>query len=246
MEDNYRIIEGRNAVLEALQSDKTIEKILIQKGQREGSIHKIFGMAKSQKVVIQQTDKAKLDALSTTKKHQGVIAYTSPFQYVEIEDILGHAKNKNEDPFILILENIVDPHNLGAIIRTANGAGAHGIIIPKRRATGITAVVAKASAGGVEYAKIAKVPNIGRTIEHLKELGIWIVCSDFSGEIYHQLDLKGPICLVVGSEGEGVSRLVKEKSDFTATIPMKGQISSLNASVAAGLLLYEVNRQRYC
>ncbi|WP_058486085.1 23S rRNA (guanosine(2251)-2'-O)-methyltransferase RlmB [Defluviitalea phaphyphila] len=243
-EENNLYIEGRNAVLEALRTEREIDKILIQQGRIEGSIKKIIGEAKNKKIVIKTVAKAKLDELSQTKKHQGVIAYISPYKYVEVEDILQNARQKGEKPFIIILDGITDPHNLGAIIRTANISGAHGVIIPKRRAVGISAVVAKSSAGAVEYTPIAKVSNIARTIEALKKQGIWIACADMDGTEMYNTDLKGAIALVIGSEGEGVSRIVKEKCDYIVKIPMYGQITSLNASVAAGILMYEIVRQK--
>ncbi|HHW67130.1 MAG: rRNA (guanosine2251-2-O)-methyltransferase [Epulopiscium sp.] len=243
-EDNLRL-EGRNAVLEALKSERDIDKILIQQGNVEGSIKKIIAEAKNRGIVVQTVAKSKLDELSETKKHQGVIAFASAHKYAEVDDILKKAEEKGEKPFIIILDGITDPHNLGAIVRTANISGAHGVIIPKRRSAGLSAVVAKASAGAIEYVPIAKVTNIARTIEDLKEKGIWIACADMDGEPMYQTDLKGAIALVIGNEGEGVSRIVKEKCDFTVKIPMYGQITSLNASVAAGILMYEVVRQKY-
>lgn len=242
-EDNLHL-EGRNAVLEALKSDRDIDKILVQQGSMEGSIKKIIGEAKEKGIVVQKVAKAKLDEISETKRHQGVIAFVSAHKYVEIEDILRNAEEKGEKPFIIILDGITDPHNLGAIIRTANISGAHGVIIPKRRSAGLSAVVAKASAGAIEYVPIAKVTNMARTIEELKDNGIWIACADMDGELMYKTDLKGAIALVIGNEGEGVSRIVKEKCDFIVKIPMYGQITSLNASVAAGVLMYEVVRQK--
>lgn len=236
-------LEGRNAVLEALKSERDIDKVLVQQGSKEGSIKKIIAEAKERRIVVQTVAKAKLDELSETKRHQGVIAFISAHNYVEVEDILKKAEKKGEQPFIIILDGITDPHNLGAIIRTANISGAHGVIIPKRRAVGLSATVAKASAGAIEYVPIAKVTNIASTIDKLKSLGIWIACADLDGEIMYKTDLKGAIALVIGSEGEGVSRIVKEKCDYIVKIPMYGQISSLNASVAAGILMYEVVRQ---
>jgi len=238
-------LEGRNPVMEALKSGREIDKILVQKGERNGSIIRILSMAKEKGIVIQEAEKQKLDSLSVTKAHQGIIAFVAMHQYVEVEDILARVREKNEPPFIVILDEITDPHNLGSIIRTANAAGVHGIIIPKRRSVGLTAVVAKASAGAVEYVPVAKVTNLAQTIERLKEQGLWIAGADMSGEqdLYHA-DLKGPIGLVIGSEGEGIGRLVKEKCDFLVRIPMKGEISSLNASVAASIMMYEVLRQR--
>ncbi|WP_105614045.1 23S rRNA (guanosine(2251)-2'-O)-methyltransferase RlmB [Vallitalea okinawensis] len=242
MKDN--ILIGRNAVIEAFKTERTIDKIMIQKGSKEGSIKKIISQAKSNGYVIQEVNKEKLDSLSEGEKHQGVIAFIASYDYSTLENIMDRAKDKGEDPFIIVLDNIVDPHNLGAIIRTANIVGAHGIVIPKRRAVGLTAVVAKTSAGAIEHTPVAKVSNIGRTIEDLQKKGLWAVCADMDGDMMYDVDLKGPICLVIGSEGEGVSRLVKEKCDFITRIPMKGEINSLNASVAAGVLMYEIIRQR--
>lgn len=241
---NDNLIIGRNAVSEAVKSDRSIDKILVQSGQLEGSIKQILGQAKRKGLVIQQVKKEKLDQVSEGKKHQGIVAYVASYDYSTLEDILEKARSKGEDPFVVVLDNIVDPHNLGAIIRTANLAGAHGIIIPKRRAVGLTAIVAKTSAGAIEHTPVAKVANIARTLEQLQKEGLWSVCADMGGEPMYDINLKGPICLVVGSEGEGVSRIVKEKCDFVATIPMKGEINSLNASVAAGVLMYEIVRQR--
>jgi len=237
-------IEGRNAVMEAFRSGKTIDKIFVLAGNEEGSINSIIREARKHDVIINFVKKERLEQLSTTGKHQGVIAYAAAYEYAEVEDILAKAEKQQEPPFIIILDNIEDPHNLGAIIRTANLAGAHGVIIPKRRAVGLTATVAKTSAGALNYTPVAKVTNITKTIEDLKEKGLWFVCADMGGTNMYDLDLKGPIGLVIGNEGEGVSRLVKEKCDFIASIPMKGDIDSLNASVAAGVLAYEIVRQR--
>jgi 23S rRNA (guanosine2251-2'-O)-methyltransferase len=237
-------LEGRNAVLEAIHADRTIEKIMVQKGNVEGTIKKIISQAKDNGIVVQEVAKQKLDELSETKNHQGVIALASSHEYAEVEDILALAEKKGEPPFIIILDGITDPHNLGAIIRTANAAGAHGVIIPKRRAVGLTAVVAKTSAGAIEYVPVARVTNITRTIEELKEKNIWVACADMDGADYYKSNLKGAMAIVIGNEGEGVSRLVKEKCDFTVKVPMYGEIASLNASVAAGLFMYEIVRQR--
>ncbi|WP_099468576.1 23S rRNA (guanosine(2251)-2'-O)-methyltransferase RlmB [Konateibacter massiliensis] len=237
-------IEGRNAVLEAFRAGKTIDKVFVLDGCQDGPIKTITREARKYDTIINYVPKERLDQMSETGKHQGVIAYAAAYEYAEVEDILNIAKEKNEPPFILLLDNIEDPHNLGAIIRTANLCGAHGVIIPKRRAVGLTATVAKTSAGALNYTPVAKVTNLGNTIEELKEQGMWFVCADMGGELMYKLDLKGPIGLVIGSEGEGVSRLVKEKCDFVASIPMKGDIDSLNASVAAGVLAYEIVRQR--
>ncbi len=237
-------IEGRNAVIEAFRSGKTIDKIYLQDGCHDGPLNTISREARKQDTIIHYVSKERLDQMSETGKHQGVVALAAAYEYAEVEDILQAAREKGEPPFILILDNIEDPHNLGAIIRTANLAGAHGIIIPKRRAVGLTATVARTSAGAINYTPVAKVTNISATIEELKKEGLWFVCADMGGDIMYHLDLKGPIGLVIGNEGEGVSRLVKEKCDFTAAIPMKGDIDSLNASVAAGVLAYEIVRQR--
>ena len=237
-------IEGRNAVIEAFRSGKTIDKLYVLDGCKDGPIMTIIREAKKHDTIIRYTDKELLDKMSRTGHHQGVIANAAAYEYAEVEDILNAAKAKNEAPFIFILDGIEDPHNLGAIIRTANLAGAHGVIIPKRRAVGLTATVAKTSAGALNYTPVAKVTNIATTIEELKKEGLWFVCADMGGETMYKLNLKGPIGLVIGNEGEGVSRLVREKCDFTASIPMHGNIDSLNASVAAGVLAYEIVRQR--
>lgn len=246
MERNYNEnqLEGRNAVLEVLKSGRDIEKIIVVKGNVEGTVRRIVGMAKERGIVVQEVVRQKLDEMSQTKNHQGVIAIVSEHEYADIQDILAAAADKGEKPFIIILDNITDPHNLGAVIRTAECAGAHGVIIPKRRSVGLTATVGKTSAGAVEYMPVARVTNIARTIEELKKEGIWVACADMGGEDYFESALDGAIALVIGSEGEGVSRLVKEKCDFTVSIPMYGRISSLNASVASALLMYEVVRQR--
>lgn len=237
-------IEGRNAVIEAFRSGKTIDKLFILDGCQDGPIMTIKREAKKQDCLIKYVKKERLDQLSETGKHQGVIAYIAAYEYAEVEDMLESARQKGEAPFLFLLDNIEDPHNLGAIIRTANLVGAHGVIIPKNRAVGLTATVAKASAGALNYTPVAKVTNLGQTIEELKKEGLWFVCADMGGTTMYQLDLKGPIGLVIGNEGEGVGRLVKEKCDFVASIPMKGDIDSLNASVAAGVLAYEIVRQR--
>ena len=237
-------IEGRNAVLEAFRSGKTIDKLYILDGCQDGPIKTIDREAKKQETIINYVKKERLDQLSETGKHQGVIAVASSYEYATVEDILQRAREKGEPPFILLLDNIEDPHNLGAMIRTANLAGAHGVIIPKRRAVGLTAVVARTSAGALNYTPVAKVTNLKATMEQLKKEGMWFVCADMGGTPYYDLDLKGSIGLVIGNEGEGVSRLVKENCDFVASIPMKGDIDSLNASVAAGILSFEIARQR--
>ena len=244
MEQNEFRIEGRNAVIEAFRSGKPIDKIFMLDGCQDGPILTIKREAKKHNVLIKYVTRDRLDQLSETGKHQGVIAYGAAYEYAEVEDILAKAREKGEDPFIFILDNIEDPHNLGAIIRTANLAGAHGVIIPKNRAVGLTATVAKASAGALAYTPVAKVTNLAQTIEELKKEGIWFVCADMGGETMYKLNLTGPIGLVIGNEGSGVGRLVKDKCDFVASIPMKGDIDSLNASVAAGVLAFEIVRQR--
>ena len=237
-------IEGRNAVLEAFRSGKCVDKLFILDGCQDGPVRTIAREARKKDTIINYVAKERLDQLSETGAHQGVIAQVAAYEYASVEDILAKAREKGEDPFIFILDNIEDPHNLGAIIRTANLAGAHGVIIPKNRAVGLTATVAKASAGALNYTPVAKVTNLSQTIEDLKKKGMWFVCADMDGTIMYDLDLKGPIGLVIGNEGEGVSKLVKENCDFIASIPMKGDIDSLNASVAAGVLSYEIVRQR--
>ncbi len=241
---NESMIEGRNAVIEAFRSGKCVDKVYVLDQCQDGPILTIKREAKKAGSLIKYVDKQLLDNMSETGKHQGVIAITAAYDYAEVNDILQIAKDKNEDPFIVLLDNIEDPHNLGAIIRSAHQAGAHGVIIPKNRAVGLTATVARTSAGALNYIPVAKVTNLSKTIEDLKKEGLWFVCADMDGETMYNLNLKGPIGVVIGSEGEGVSRLVKEKCDFIATIPMKGQIDSLNASVAAGILCFEIVRQR--
>lgn len=238
------IIEGRNAVIEAFRSGKPVDKLFVLDGCQDGPVRTIIREAKKYDTIIHFVAKERLDQLSETKKHQGVIAYAAAYEYSEVEDMFALAKEREEEPFILLLDNIEDPHNLGAIIRTANLAGAHGVIIPKRRAVGLTATVAKTSAGALNYTPVAKVTNLVKTMEELKERGMWFVCADMSGESMYKLNLKGSIGLVIGNEGEGVSRLVREHCDLIASIPMKGNIDSLNASVAAGVLAYEIVRQR--
>lgn len=238
------LIEGRNAVLEAFRSGKTIDKLFVLDGCQDGPIKSITREARKHDTIMNYVTKERLDQLSETKKHQGVIAFAAAYHYAEVEDMLKAAEEKGEQPFLFLLDNIEDPHNLGAIIRTANLAGAHGVIIPKRRAVGLTATVAKASAGAINYTPVAKVTNLTATIKELKDKGLWFVCADMGGTSMYQLDLKGPIGLVIGSEGEGVSKLVRENCDLVASIPMKGDIDSLNASVAAGVLAYEIVRQR--
>lgn len=241
---NENMIEGRNAVLETFRSGKTVDKLYVQDGCKDGPVQTILREARKQDTIVQFVGKERLSQLSETGKHQGVIASVASYAYSTVEEMLALAKERGEDPFLILLDNIEDPHNLGAIIRTANLAGAHGVIIPKRRAAGLTAVVAKTSAGALHYTPVAKVTNLVKTMEELKEQGLWFVCADMDGERMYDLNLKGPIGLVIGSEGEGVGRLVRETCDFVASIPMKGQISSLNASVAAGVLAYEIVRQR--
>lgn len=237
-------IEGRNAVIEAFRAGKPIDKIFILDGCQDGPVSTIKREAKKKDVMIKYVTKERLDQISETGKHQGVIAYAAAYEYAELEDIFDNAKEKGEDPFIMILDNIEDPHNLGAIIRTANLAGAHGVIIPKNRAVGLTATVARTSAGALNFTPVVKVTNISKTIQELKNRGLWFVCADMGGTEMYKLNLKGPIGLVIGNEGDGVSRLVRENCDMIASIPMKGDIDSLNASVAAGVLAYEIVRQR--
>ena len=237
-------IEGRNAVLEAYRSGKTIDRLFVLDGCQDGPVKTILREAKKQNTLVQFVAKERLDHMSETGKHQGVVAYAAAYAYAEVSDILEAARAKNEPPFIFLLDEIEDPHNLGAIIRTANLAGAHGVIIPKRRAAGLTAVVARTSAGALNYTPVAKVTNLANTIEDLKKEGLWVVCADMGGQTMYDLNLTGPIGRVIGNEGQGVSRLVREKCDMIASIPMKGDIDSLNASVAAGVLAYEIVRQR--
>ena len=237
-------IEGRNAGLEAFRSGRTIDKLFVLDGCKDGPVQSIMREAKKHDTIVNFVTKERLDQLSETKKHQGVIAMAAAYGYSTVDEILARAEEKGEPPFLVLLDNIEDPHNLGAIIRTANLAGAHGVIIPKRRAVGLTATVAKASAGAINYTPVAKVTNLTQTIKELKEKGIWFVCADMGGTTMYDLDLKGPIGLVIGNEGEGVGKLVKENCDFIASIPMRGDIDSLNASVACGVLSFEIVRQR--
>lgn len=237
-------IEGRNAVMEALRSGRSVDKLYVLDGCQDGPVRSIIRAARKGDTIINFVERSRLDQLSETGHHQGVIAITASYDYSTVEDILEKARSKGEAPFILLLDNIEDPHNLGAIIRTANLAGAHGVIIPKRRAAGLTATVARTSAGALNYTPVAKVTNMAKTIEDLKKEGLWFVCADMGGTRMYDLDLKGPIGLVIGNEGDGVSKLVREKCDFIASIPMKGDIDSLNASVAAGVLAFEIVRQR--
>ena len=246
MEDKFQEskVEGRNAVLEAFRSGRVVDKLFVQERCEDGPVKTILREAKKHDTMVRFVKKERLDQMSDTGKHQGVIAMTAAYDYAEVEDILEKAREKGEPPFILLLDNIEDPHNLGAIIRTANLAGAHGVIIPKNRAVGLTATVARTSAGALNYTPVARGTNMARTIEELKKEGLWFVCADMGGTSMYSLDLKGPIGLVIGNEGDGVSRMVKEKCDFIASIPMKGDIDSLNASVAAGVLAFEIVRKR--
>lgn len=238
------LIEGRNAVMEAFRAGKPIDKLFILDGCKDGPIQSINREARKHDTIINYVAKERLDQLSETGKHQGVIAMAAAYEYAEVEDILKAARDKGEQPFLFLLDGIEDPHNLGAIIRTANLAGAHGVIIPKRRAVGLTATVARTSAGALNYTPVAKVTNLATTIEELKKEGLWFVCADMGGELMYRVNLTGPIGLVIGNEGEGVGKLIREKCDMTASIPMKGDIDSLNASVATGVLAYEIVRQR--
>lgn len=244
MSQESLLIEGRNVVLEAFRSQKTIDKLYVLDGCMDGPVRTILREAKRQDVVIHFVDKERLDAMSETGKHQGVIACGAAFSYASVDDMLKLARERQEDPFLIFLDNIEDPHNLGAIIRTANVAGAHGVVIPKRRAVGLTATVAKASAGALHYTPVAKVTNLSRTIQALKQEGMWFVCADMQGTRMYDLNLRGSIGLVIGSEGKGVGDLVRKNCDLVASIPMSGEIDSLNASVAAGVLAYEIVRQR--
>lgn len=242
MKENH--IEGRNAVLEAFRSGRTIDKLYVLDGCQDGPVRSITREARKHDTIVNYVTKERLDQISETGKHQGVIAVSAAYDYARVEDILARAEKKGEPPFILILDGIEDPHNLGAIIRTANQAGAHGVIIPKRRAVGLTPTVARTSAGAVNYVPVAKVTNISNTMKELKDRGMWFVCADMDGTLMYDMDLTGPIGLVIGNEGDGVSPLVKKNCDMVASIPMKGDIDSLNASVAAGVLSYEIVRQR--
>lgn len=245
MEEYNDKIEGRNSVIELLKAGKDINKLYIQKGERKGSILEIIKLAKQNKIIMSEIEKTKLDQMSETKNHQGVIAIVPPYEYADVDDILDAAKKKNEDPFIIILDEIEDPHNLGSIIRTAECAGAHGIIIPKRRSALVNSTVVKTSAGATSYMKVARVNNLNETIEYLKEHNVWVYGTDMLGSSYYdEQDYKGGVAIVVGSEGEGMVRLIKEKCDFLIKIPMKGKINSLNASVSAAIVMYEVMKQR--
>jgi len=243
-DENINLIEGRNPVLEALKSGREIDKLFVQKGIGQGSIRQIIAIAREKNILIKEVDRAKLDGLSQTKNHQGVIASAAMYKYYEVDEILQLARDKGEDPFIVILDEITDNNNLGSILRTADAAGVHGIIIPKRRSVGLTPAVAKISAGAIEYVPVAKVTNLNQTIKELKDEGLWIVGADMGGETYYNTDMTGPIALVIGSEGEGLGRLVKENCDFLVSIPMKGKISSLNAAVSAAIIMYEIDKQR--
>ena len=243
-EEQEAVLEGRNAVLEAFRSGRTIDKLYVQKDCRDGAVMTILREAKKTDCIVNMVSKDRLDSMSETKAHQGVIARAAAYAYSSLEDILLQAEKSGEDPFIVLLDGVEDPHNLGAVIRTAGQVGAHGVIIPKHRSAGITPAAAKASAGAVNHVPVAKVSNIGKTLDELKKKGIWSVCADMGGTCMYDLDLKGPIAVVVGSEGKGVSRLVREKCDLCASIPMKGKIDSLNVSVAFGVLAYEIFRQR--
>ncbi|MGL6201106.1 MAG: 23S rRNA (guanosine(2251)-2'-O)-methyltransferase RlmB [Lachnospiraceae bacterium] len=241
---NSLIIEGRNAVLEAMRAGKPIDKLFVLDGCQDGPIRTIVREAGKHDTILNFVTKERLSQLSETGKHQGVIAFAAAYEYAEVEDMFKLAEEKGEAPFLFLLDGIEDPHNLGAIIRTANLAGAHGVIIPKRRAAGLTATVARTSAGALNYTPVAKVTNLGQTIEELKDRGMWFVCADMEGELMYRMNLTGPIGMVIGNEGEGVGQMIKKKCDFAAAIPMKGDIDSLNASVAAGVLAYEIVRQR--
>ena len=243
-EEEQLIIEGRNPVREAFRAGRTIDRLYVQDGLKDGPVLALVSKARKSDVIVTFVSKERLDEMSETGKHQGVIAQCAAYAYAEVEDLLERAREKGEAPFLFLLDDIEDPHNLGAIIRSANLMGAHGVIIPKRRAVGLTATVAKASAGALNYTPVARVANLSQTIEQLKKEGMWFVCADMDGELMYDLNLTGPIGVVIGNEGSGVSRLVKEKCDFTARIPMNGEIDSLNASVAAGVLGYEIVRQR--
>ena len=242
--EKSNLVIGRNAVAEAIRAGREIDTLMVAVGERGGSVGKMIAQCREKGVVIKEVDRRKLDKICCGENHQGVAAFIAAYEYSTIEDIFNLAKSKDEEPFIIVCDEIEDPHNLGAIIRTAEAAGAHGVIIPKRGSCGLTETVAKTSAGALNYTPVAKVTNLVKTIEELKEKGLWFVCADMDGETMYDLNLTGPIGLVVGNEGEGVSRLVKEKCDFIAGIPMKGEITSLNASVAGGILAYEIVRQR--
>jgi len=240
------IVEGRNPVIEVLKSGRAVDKLLVAKGQKEGSIKQIIAMAKERKIPVQEVDRRKLDQMAESDNHQGVMAYVAAYEYADLDVILNELEEKEENPFLIICDEINDPHNLGSIIRTANATGAHAVIIPKRRSVGLTAVVAKTSAGAIEYTSVCKVTNLTATMQALKERGIWIVGADMTGENFHfEQDMKGKLAIVVGNEGKGISRLVKENCDFLVRIPMLGEVTSLNASVAASVLMYEAVRQNH-
>ncbi len=241
--ERENLLLGRNPVMEALKNGREMEKLIIARGT-EGSVRKLAAMAREQGIPVYEREKSALDNIAPGKAHQGVLAYISPYRYSQLEDILSKAEQKGEEPFILILDNLEDPHNLGAIMRTAECAGAHGVIIPKRRSCGLTETVAKASAGAIEYVPCVKTANIGQMIERLQETGFWVAACDMGGELYYQRDLTGKLAVVIGSEGQGISPLVRKKCDFTVSMPMVGNIHSLNASNAAAVLMYEVRRQR--
>ena len=245
MSEDAEIIVGRNSVLEALRAGRSLNKILVAKGERQGSVREIISQARELGLIIQEVDTAKLDQLSAGVRHQGVVAMAAPVAYVEVDDILSIAYEKNEPPFLVLLDELADPHNVGAILRTADASGVHGVLIPKRRSCPLTQTVAKTSAGAVEHVPVARIGNVSQTLKALKKQGLWVVGADMDGtENYYEADLTGPVVIVVGSEGEGMGRLTKEACDFIVKIPMRGQITSLNASVACSLLLYEVLRQR--
>ena len=237
-------VEGRNPVIEVLKSERTVEKLYVAKGDIEGSIKMIIAVAREKGIPIIEVDRKKLDAMSESKSHQGVIALVTPYKYSTVEEMLDIAKTKGEDAFIIVLDEIEDPHNLGSIIRSANACGAHGVIIPKRRSAFITPTVIKASAGAIEYVKIAKVTNLNQTLKELKDKGLWVIGTDMDGDVCYKANLKGPVAVVIGSEGKGLSRLVKENCDMVVSIPIIGEIESYNASVAAGIVMYEIMRQR--
>lgn len=242
--DNNDLIIGRNALLEALKSQRAIDTVLIARGERNGSISRILSQCKEREIVVKQVDKRKLDFMCGQGNHQGVAAYVSAHEYSSVDEILEYAKERGEDPFIIVCDELEDPHNLGAIIRTAETTGVHGVIIPKRRTASLTWAVGKSSAGALEYVKVARVTNLSSTIEDLRDKGAWVYTADMDGQNWCEVDYSGAVVLVIGSEGNGVSRLIKEKSDFRVSLPMQGHITSLNASVAAGILMYEVARQR--
>ncbi|MBM7561777.1 23S rRNA (guanosine(2251)-2'-O)-methyltransferase RlmB [Fusibacter tunisiensis] len=238
------IIYGRNPIFEAMESGREINKILISETSKDRTVQKIIDLAKNKNLLIQYVDKKQLDKLCEGENHQGVIAYVAPFKYYEVDEILAMASEKGETPLLVICDEITDPHNLGSIIRTANATGVHGVIIPKRRSAAVNQTVVKTSSGAAEYVPVAKVTNIVQTMERLKEAGVWIVGTDMGEQTYYEANLEGPLAVVVGNEGKGISRLVREKCDFLVSLPMLGQVSSLNASVACSIVLYEVVRQR--